>query len=82
MSAQVERLPRPTAAEVDRAIAGHRPVILTNVMDDQAAARWDLPGLRARLGQRPVQVVGNGGPRISWDPRQGLSLRAQPFHQL
>jgi len=75
----VERLHRPTAREVDRAIAGHRPAIFSGLMDEQPAARWDLPSLRQRLGTRAVPVVCNGGPRISWDPRKGLSQRSLPF---
>jgi hypothetical protein len=75
----IERISAPTTGAVEQAVARHRPAIFTGLMDGQAAARWDLPGLRQRLGARPVQVVSSDGPRIRWDPRTGLSQRSEPF---
>jgi len=78
----VERIHQPSARDVDRAVARHRPAIFTGLMEGQPAARWDLPGLRHRLGDRSVQVVSSGGPRIVWHPRHGLprqSMRFQDF---
>jgi hypothetical protein len=81
MNPAVERLHRPTIQQVDRAIAQHRPSIFTGLMDEQPASAWDLPGLRQRLGARPVQVVSNGRPRISWDPKRGLAVRSLSFQE-
>jgi lysine-specific demethylase 8 len=76
----IARILRPTAAQVDRCIAEHRPVIFQGLMEDQPASqRWDLPYLRTRLGDRPVQVVRAGRPRLHWHPQAGLPLEARPF---
>jgi hypothetical protein len=75
----VERILRPTARDVDRVIARHRPVVFRGLMDGQPAAGWDLPGLRHRLGERRVQVVASGGPRVVWHPKHGLPLQHERF---
>jgi hypothetical protein len=77
----VARLHQPSPADVDRCIRQHRPVIFTGLMADMAAARWDLPTLTARLGDRPVAVVRQLVPLINWDPQHGLPLQQMTFRE-
>jgi lysine-specific demethylase 8 len=78
-----ERLDRPSAAELDRCIAGHRPAILSGLMDDQPASeRWDLSYFRRKLGACRALVVEQESPRLHWDPAAGLPLRQRTFDDL
>jgi hypothetical protein len=73
------RIHDPSPDQVDRCIREHRPVVFTGMMSGQPAARWDLPELTERLGQRPVAVVRQPSPRVVWDPQRGLPLQDMPF---
>jgi lysine-specific demethylase 8 len=76
----IERIDRPTPAQLELCIAAHRPVILGGLMDGQVATRsWGLPYLRTRLGERPVKVVEQEDPRLFWDPDKGLPIKSVPF---
>lgn len=57
-------------------------MILTGLMRDQVATRtWDLPYLREKLADRPVQVVTHDQPRLYWDPSAGLPERPVLFQE-
>lgn len=78
---QIARLHNPTRAQLDRCIAANQPAILTGLLDDQAASKWDVPYLRSKLGPRTVQVVQQDKPRVYWDPRAGLPIKALTFNE-
>jgi hypothetical protein len=78
--ATVEHVHQPSPARFEQLIREHRPAILTGLVDDQLATRrWDLSYFRETLGDRAVKVVDHDRPRIHWDPKDGLPLRASTF---
>jgi hypothetical protein len=76
----IQRLDRPSPAQLDACINGHQPVILTGLTHDQVATRcWDIPYLQQKLGDRPVSVVQHDHPRLFWDPQAGLPVKPSTF---
>jgi lysine-specific demethylase 8 len=78
----ITRITNPTRAQLDECVRRHQPAILSGVLDREIATRaWDVPYLRAKLGDREVDVVSHDRPRIYWDPQRGLPTRRMAFNQ-
>jgi [protein]-arginine 3-hydroxylase / protease len=77
---RIDRIANPSRDRLEEYISNHRPVILSGLMETQAASRsWDLPYLRSRIGSQDVEFVRHSSPRLYWDPQAGLAVETARF---
>jgi hypothetical protein len=78
---KVPRVPKlPRQRFLDEYYALNRPVVMTGAMDDwPALARWTLPELKRRFGERVVSVQANRGGDANYEQNSERLRRAMTF---